>query len=129
SLWGQVKATLGWRPLRLRLQRRGELVGGCQLLLRPLRVGAIAYCPRGPVMADLDRGDLDVVLDAMANVALGNRILYVKVQPPTGRHDMEDTLRERGFVASDLPAAPVATVLVDLSRSPEQLLAGMRATA
>src|SRR2546423_1929460 len=82
SLWGQVKATQGWQPVRLRLQRRGELVGGCQLLLRPFRVGAIGYCPRGPVMSDLDRGDLDAVLDALATLALRRRILYVKVQPP-----------------------------------------------
>jgi peptidoglycan pentaglycine glycine transferase (the first glycine) len=129
SLWANVKATQGWWPIRLRLRRDGELVGGCQLLLRSLPVGAIAYCPRGPVMADLDQTALGIVLDALASVALRHRILYVKVQPPAGRGDIEHALRERGFVISDMPAAPVATVLVDLRRTPEELLAGMRAKA
>src|SRR5437660_780880 len=63
SLWAQVKATQGWWPIRLRLQRAGELVGGCQLLLRSVWKGTIAYCPRGPVMADLDRTALGTVMD------------------------------------------------------------------
>lgn len=129
SLWAQVKAAQGWWPIRLQLKLDGELVGGCQLLMRSVRIGTIAYCPRGPVMADLDQAALDIVLDALASVALRRRILYVKVQPPAGRSDLEPALRERRFVASDLPAAPVATVRVDLQRTPEEMLAGMRATS
>jgi peptidoglycan pentaglycine glycine transferase (the first glycine) len=129
SLWANVKATQGWRPIRTRLQRDGELVGGFQLLLHSLPVGTIAYCPRGPVMADLDQTALGIVLDALASVALRHRILYVKVQPPAGRGDIEHALRERGFAISDLPTAPVATVMVDVRRTPEELLAGMRANS
>jgi lipid II:glycine glycyltransferase (peptidoglycan interpeptide bridge formation enzyme) len=80
-------------------------------------------------MADHDQTALDIVLDAVASVALRAQILYMKVQPPAGRTDIERVLCERGFVLSDLPAAPAATVLVDLRRTPEELLAGMRATA
>ncbi len=129
SLWGQVKAAQGWWPIRLRLKLDGELVGGCQLLLRSVRIGTIAYCPRGPLMADLDETALGIVLDALADVSRRRRILYVKVQPPAGRSDLEPALRERRFVASDLPAAPAATVRVDLQHTPEEILAGMRATS
>jgi peptidoglycan pentaglycine glycine transferase (the first glycine) len=129
SLWAQVKAAQGWSPIRLRLKQDGELVGGCQLLLRSVRIGTIAYCPRGPVTADPDQAALGIVLDALAELALRRRILYVKVQPPAGRGDVEPALRERRFTASDLPAAPVATVRVDLRRTPEEILAGMRATS
>jgi lipid II:glycine glycyltransferase (peptidoglycan interpeptide bridge formation enzyme) len=129
SLWAQVKAKHGWHPLRLRLQRDGELVGGCQLLLRPLRVGSIAYCPRGPVTRDSDPAAVASLLDALASVARRDRILYIKVQPPVGGSDIEPMLLERGYVASDLSAAPVATVRVDLDRDPGDILARMRASA
>ena len=80
-------------------------------------------------MADGDATALGSLLDALASMALRDRILYVKVQPPAGRSDIERALYDRGFVVSDLPTAPVATVLVDVRRTPEELLAGMRATA
>lgn len=129
SLWAQVKAHYGWRAVRVKLRSGGELIGGSQLLLRPAPFGAIAYCPRGPLSAESDPAVVDVVLDAVASVARRERILYAKVQPPAGREDLEPVLLGRGFVASDLPAAPVATVLVDLSLRDEELLARMRPSA
>ncbi len=128
SLWAQVKAKQGWRPLRLRLQRNGELAGGCQLLLRPLKVGSIAYCPHGPVTRDRDPATVAILLDALASVARRERILYLKVQPPVGGGDIEPMLLERGYVASDLSAATRATVRVHLDCGPDDILARMRAS-
>lgn len=126
SLWAQVKAAHGWRPLRLCLRWNRKIVAGAQLLVRPLRVGAIAYCPRGPLLGDDYPAQIGTLLDALASVARRERILYVKVQPPVGRWDMEPILRERGFVAGDMQVAPMATVRVDLRRPAEQILAAMR---
>jgi peptidoglycan pentaglycine glycine transferase (the first glycine) len=127
SLWAQVKARHGWKPVRLRVQRDGEFVGGAQLLVRRMRLGAIGYCPRGPLLCDNDPATLRAFLDGLARMARRERILYVKVQPPVGRGDMEPILREAGFVASDMQASPAATVRVDLGRSADEILASMRA--
>jgi lipid II:glycine glycyltransferase (peptidoglycan interpeptide bridge formation enzyme) len=54
------------------------------------------------------------------------RIHYVKVQPPPGRSDIEPMLLGRGFVQSDLPAAPVATVRLALDGSFDHIIARMR---
>jgi peptidoglycan pentaglycine glycine transferase (the first glycine) len=126
SLWAQVKAKHGWKPLRLRVRREGEFIGGAQLLVRPMRFGAIGYCPRGPLLRDNDPSTLRTLLDGLASIARRERILYVKVQPPAGRGDMEAILRKGGFVRSDMPAAPVATVRIDLRRSVDEILASMR---
>jgi len=126
SRWAQVKADHGWHAIRLQLRRGEEIAGGCQLLLRPVPLGTIAYCPHGPVMGDLDPAALNSVLDAVATVARRERILYIKVQPPAGRDDIGSVLRARGYVASDLAAGTTATVLVDLLRPEEDILAGMR---
>jgi lipid II:glycine glycyltransferase (peptidoglycan interpeptide bridge formation enzyme) len=126
SMWGRVKATEGWRPVRLRAWRDGELVGGAQLLVWPTRLGAIGYCPRGPLLHKDDHDTLWALLDALAKVARSDRILYLKVQPPAGREHMEPVLRELGFVAGDMQAAPIATVRIDLRRPAEEILASMR---
>jgi hypothetical protein len=126
SRWAGVKATHGWQPVRLRVHQKGEFVGGTQLLVRQMRFGAIGYCPRGPLLRDDDPSALRALLDGLARLARRERILYVKVQPPAGREDMEPVLREDGFVASDMPAATVATVRIDLRRSVDEILASMR---
>ncbi len=126
SLWGQLKARDGWRAVRLKSYRDGELVGGCQLLVRPLPLGSIAYAPRGPLARDRDPAVIAGVLDALRGLARAERILYLKVQPPAGGDATESMLRARGYVISAMPAAYVATVRVDLARPREEILAGMR---
>jgi lipid II:glycine glycyltransferase (peptidoglycan interpeptide bridge formation enzyme) len=127
SLWAQVKATLGWRFARLVLRGPQGIVAGCQVLLRPVPwPGAIAYASRGPLVASHDPRALESLLEALDELAVRERVLYLKVQPPPGRGDMAVVLRARGFVESALDVAPAVTVRVDLGRSPEALLAAMR---
>ena len=55
--WGMLKASAGWHPLRVALwdTEREQIVAGAQVLRRcaahiPLRLGHLAYIPRGPVL-------------------------------------------------------------------------------
>src|SRR4051794_39623342 len=69
SGWGYVKADAGWRATRILVRDGGQIVGGCQLLVRsvPL-IGAIGYDARR------------------------RRILLLKVQPPVNRTDLPELL-------------------------------------
>jgi lipid II:glycine glycyltransferase (peptidoglycan interpeptide bridge formation enzyme) len=99
------------------------------MLMRPLPgVGSLAYVPRGPLIADPGETTLDAILTGVRELARRERLLYLKIQPPVDRHDMESFLLARGFRHSGLEAAPTATVRIDLRRSPEDLLAQMRPT-
>ena len=48
--WGEFKRTLGWRPVRLALERDSRIVGLGQFLSydTPLVPGALWYCTKGP---------------------------------------------------------------------------------
>ena len=130
SLWGQVKAVVGWRAIRLVAHREGKIAGGCQLLLRSLPVaGAIAYVPRGPVMAERSGLALEVVLNALREVAKQERIIYLKLQPPPDGAYLAGLLQAHGFVPSDLEIAPRATTRIDLHRSPASVLGLMHTNA
>ncbi len=126
--WAEVKRIVGWRATRIALHRDGQPIAGCQLLLRRLgSVGSLAYAPRGPVLADSAGVEaLDAILDALENLARRERVHYLKVQPSAAGEETQARLEARGYVASTLEAAPTATVLVDLRRPPEEILAGMR---
>ena len=48
--WGEFKRRLGWRPVRVVLERSGEVVGLGQFLAyntAPV-TGVLLYCPKGP---------------------------------------------------------------------------------
>lgn len=128
SRWAHVKAVQGWRAARVVALQGGAIAGGAQLLLRDLPVGGtLAYAPRAPLVPRepaLERA----VLDAVDALCARERVLYLKLQPPGDRHDLGPVLEARGYVASDLEAAPVATVRVDVTRPDDELLAAMRTT-
>jgi lipid II:glycine glycyltransferase (peptidoglycan interpeptide bridge formation enzyme) len=130
SMWAQVKSVAGWRPVRIRLARDGAVVAGCQVLVRRVaRFGAVGYVPYGPLVADGDGAALSAVLDAVQDLVRQERLLYLKLQPPPDGTDMAGALRKRRFVPVpvSLDPAPRMTVRVDLRRSPDAMLAAMRA--
>ena len=126
--WAEVKRTVGWGAVRVEVRRRGELVGGLQMLLRRVgSLGAVGFVPRGPVIADgAGAGIVHVVLDTLEPLARSERVLHLKVQPPAGAEAIVATLRGRGYRPSATETAPTATVLVDLDRDLDDIFAAMR---
>lgn len=127
SLWGQVKASEGWRPVRMLVSRDGETVGGAQAFIRRLPLGnAVAYVPKGPVCYRPDRDTGVLLVEGLAEMAARYGIRHLSVQPPNDGWHMVPLLRDAGYRVSDTSVAPVATVQIDLSREPEEILARMR---
>lgn len=129
SAWAQVKAGVGWRARRVVVRRKGEVVGGCQLFFRSLRVlGSVAYGPRAPLSARDEPSALSAVLRGVDELGRAERVLYCKLQPPGESGDLAAALEQRGWVESGLEAGTTATVRVDLRADPEELLRRMRAS-
>ena len=50
SLWGQVKATLGWSAFRILYKDRGDILAGAQILINRYPVlGKAGYITKGPL--------------------------------------------------------------------------------
>jgi lipid II:glycine glycyltransferase (peptidoglycan interpeptide bridge formation enzyme) len=127
SLWAQVKAVLGWEATRIVVHEGDTIVGGAQFLTRAIGpAGRVGFAPRGPLLASADPKLLDEVQRAMMAFGREQRVRYLKVQPPTDRHDLVDALRVRGWAPSAMEAAPTADVRVDLTVDEDAILARMR---
>jgi len=126
SLWAQVKASLGWNSLRILILRSDEIVAGAQILMRtvPL-VGAIGYVSKGPVVAVEDPVLEELVVAELQRTARANRIQHLTVQPPGIVKQLPEELAKAGFQRSSMEVAPTATVLLDLSRDLDTILADM----
>jgi lipid II:glycine glycyltransferase (peptidoglycan interpeptide bridge formation enzyme) len=129
TYWGEVKSILGWRSVRVLVTCDGAICGGAQILLRRLPVlGSVGYVPLGPVLATDDPVPRDLILRGVQAVARRQRVLLLVVQPPIGQDAVARDLLLRGFreARDALRPLPTATLLVDLSRDEEALLAGMK---
>lgn len=127
SLWGQVKALLGWRTVRVMVRREGDIVAGGQLLMRPLPIGAaVGYVPKGPLLALDDTLLADLVTSELDYVARVNHLEYLVVQPPRNGEGVAGRLLSHGFRSALTDVWPRATVLLDLSRELDSILSAIR---
>lgn len=127
SLWARLKATIGWKHLRLVVREQGRIVGGAQALLRPLPLfGDIGYVSKGPIIASDDPAVQGFVLDQLDRVARAKHILFLKIQPPYGAEDLAQRLLERGALPNEIDVTPLATARVDIRPDPDAIQARMR---
>jgi peptidoglycan pentaglycine glycine transferase (the first glycine) len=127
SLWAQVKATLGWRAVRVIVTQEGKIVAGAQVLLRSLPLlGAVGYVAKGPLFAKDDPALRRMLYEELKQVARHYRIQQLIVQPPAATSDLPEGAAGVGFHPSAEPVATTTTLLIDLSKDEETLLAAMK---
>ena len=127
SLWGQVKAQLGWRVIRIVATRRERIMAGAQLLIRPMPfIGAVAYLTKGPVCALEDISLAELVIDEVCRVSQARHVWLLAIQPPNNGQAMVSLLPPRGFRPSSLELAPTASILIDLTPDLDDILARMK---
>jgi lipid II:glycine glycyltransferase (peptidoglycan interpeptide bridge formation enzyme) len=122
--WGDLKERFGWRAYRL---ASSDGKSAAQLLVRRYRGLAVAYVPRGPVMAA--GGTLDsVLLEELLGLARAQRAAFVRFEPDLADDDpraqaLEATLRAAKFRVSERSIQPRSTIRVDLNPPLERVRA------
>jgi lipid II:glycine glycyltransferase (peptidoglycan interpeptide bridge formation enzyme) len=125
--WAQLKSGSDWKVLRVIMRECNRIVGGVQVLHRAVRfVGRVGYASRGPVFAVPSLRYCDRLVAEIDRAARATGLAYLMIQPSAAGSSSVPMLRGRGYHPSPVALAPMATVLVDLSPSPAELLAGMR---
>ena len=131
--WGAFKARHGWQPARYLWLEDDQPRAAATVLAR--RLGrwpwAVMYVPKGPALDYRDTGLLEQVLGDLERVARRERALFVKIDPDVQADTAEgravlDLLRQRGWRASREQVQFRNTILVDLTRSPNEMLAAMK---
>ena len=134
--WGQVKNLTGWKPIRLVLEKDGQIRAAMLILKRtlpiPLVKRAIFYSPRGPV-ADQDNAEEHRLLFAAARqIARREGAIFVKIDPdiPAQNQNYAKMLSACGFQRqlSGLNfegVQPNYVMRLDLTPEPAELLADM----
>lgn len=127
--WGELKAAFGWKAERVALLEDGAPRAGALVLYRPLPagLGSLVYVPRGPVM-DWERPGAAELLDVLCGRARARRAVVLILEPDLPDHSLwRERLTALGLRPSPLGSIqPRQTIVVDIGRSEEEILAGMK---
>ena len=134
--WGQVKASTGWQPLLLVVEKEEEIEGAVLILKRslpfPLRNKCIFYAPRGPVVDVHDRTKFGALIGGVQQLARQHGARLLKMDPDIEVEDPLFTgiLESNGFhktvTAEGFEGVqPTFVFRLNITPSEEQLLADM----
>lgn len=126
SAWATLKEAYGWRSSRVTLAKAGtqEIVSGAQLLYRPLplRLGTMAYLPRGPVSTTPDDTQLWAAIHQQAHQ---NKAVFLKWEPNISLDSPELDPASLGFTLSPQTVQPPRTIMIDVRQDDDAILARM----
>ena len=128
--WGEFKRRLGWRPVRVVLERSGEVVGLGQFLAyntAPVP-GVLLYCPKGPWLPWDEEEAIRAFFEGVQTVARRIGAHTVKIEPEVleQQKDIKALLDRLGFYKARYDLNIKSTLVVDLKASEEDLLARMK---
>jgi peptidoglycan pentaglycine glycine transferase (the first glycine) len=131
--WGAFKSCYGWQPTRCLWLEDDRPRAAASTLTRHLGrwLAAVMYVPKGPALDYGDTALLEQVLAHLEATARQGRALFVKIDPDVRADTSEGkaivkVLRRRGWLASREQVQFRNTMCVDLTRSPDDLLAAMK---
>jgi peptidoglycan pentaglycine glycine transferase (the first glycine) len=127
SMWAQVKSFLKWKTVRIVATQRNQIVAGAQLLIRSITpLLTVAYLTKGPVAREEAMSIVDPIIRYAIHISQEHHVRLLAIQPPSNGQEITSLLTARGFRSSSLELAPSASVVLDLSPTLEQILAGMK---
>lgn len=127
SGWAKIKKTIGWKQARIVLSEQGQILAGVQLLSHSMPIfGNIQYSIKGPLNASgISKYD-EEMLGLILQEGLRNGCRVSVIQPPANAAHLEHLLQKKGFQTSQLVPEHSASLTLNLEKSLDQILAGMR---
>ncbi|CAG0936282.1 peptidoglycan pentaglycine glycine transferase (the first glycine) [Thermoflexales bacterium] len=122
--WGQFKSRWGWIPRYFLNEERTAAALLLRRTFSPLKLN-ILYVPKGPALDYGDAALVDRVLGELIAIARRDHALFIKIDPDLPQPDRA-ILLDRGWRASAEQIQFRNTMLIDLTRSEDELLAALK---
>jgi lipid II:glycine glycyltransferase (peptidoglycan interpeptide bridge formation enzyme) len=129
SQWGRLKSEFGWDWDLVTLGTGDALRAGAVMLTRPLplRLGTLAYVPRGPLVDWADRDLVAALFDRLHQAARRRHAWACWVEPEAfDGSEAVAALTAIGYAPSSRTIQPRSTILVDLTPSEDDILMAMK---
>jgi peptidoglycan pentaglycine glycine transferase (the first glycine) len=131
--WSEFKTRYGWRPSHYLWREDEQPHAAASVLTRQLSrlPAAVSYVPKGPILDYADTALLEEVLAHLEMVARHAGALFVKIDPDVQSDTAKgktvvEVLRRRGWRPSGEQVQFRNTMVLDLTRDPDEMLAAMK---
>jgi peptidoglycan pentaglycine glycine transferase (the first glycine) len=122
--WGEFQEKVGVKVLRLGVEDGGKLVAVASLIKRSSPLGMnYFYCPRGPIvnykLSIINEKLFDFLLSEIKKIANKEKVIFLRIEPI-------DKINNSSFIINNSLDVQVSkTIMLDLTKSEEELLAAM----
>jgi len=125
SRWGALKARFGWGVERVALIDGDVIIAGAQALYPSLPFGlTLAYVPKGPLVDWHDERVVGTLLAALRQVARRHAAFCLRLEPDLlDEEALTARFARHGFRPSPQAAQPRSTIIIDLNREEDDILA------
>lgn len=126
-LWGDFQKSLGNKAFRLGvINGEGKLQAAALIVKHelPLEYNYL-YCPRGPIINTLKVDQLNSLFAEIKKIAKEEKSFLIRVDP-AWLIGHEKLLTNVGFRKGEYEIQPKCTLILDITKSEEELLAGMK---
>lgn len=127
--WGEVNERDRSKIFRLGYFKDNKLVGICTLIEEKAKRGNHLIVPGGPIIDWEDKKVIKLFVKSIKELASKERCWFIRVRPEILSIPKNLTLFSKlGFISAPMHLNAENTWILDISRSEEELLAGMRKT-
>jgi peptidoglycan pentaglycine glycine transferase (the first glycine) len=126
SAWAALKSRFGWDASRVAVLSAGQVMAGASVLFRrlPFGLGTLAYIPKGPLV-DWDNALLvSALFDGLNKLCRARRAFALKLEPDIAENTQYPIPAFETLCPSS-PVQPRRTILLDLTKTEDELLAAM----
>lgn len=131
--WGEFKKGQGWRPIRLAVKDRGEVIGLLPILKKQIPVlgKKFWYLPRGPVF-NVEHLNSQKIFEQLIEFARKEKVISLKISPEIilseKSKDLKNHLIGLGFCETKEKNCQLhkCTIRVDLVPNIEQILSNFK---
>jgi lipid II:glycine glycyltransferase (peptidoglycan interpeptide bridge formation enzyme) len=127
--WGEVNEKDESKIFRLGFFKNSELVGICLLIKEQARRGPHLIVPAGPFIDWENKKLVDFFVKSIYEIAIKEKCWFVRVRPEIiSNLENKSLFRNLGFIPATMHLHAENTWVLDITKSEEELLAGMRKT-
>lgn len=129
SAWATLKSRFGWSAGRVAILDGDQVVAGASVLFRrlPLDLVTLAYLPKGPLVNWDNAPLVSELFKGLDKLCHTRRAFALRIEPDLesdAAHEIA-SLSTRHSLHSTRPVQPHRTILLDLTKTEDKLLAAM----
>ncbi|HTK03615.1 MAG TPA: peptidoglycan bridge formation glycyltransferase FemA/FemB family protein [Alphaproteobacteria bacterium] len=125
--WGETNEKTGVKIFRLGFKKDNQLVGVCLLIKEDAKRGPHLIIPGGPIIDWDDKKIVSFFVEEIKKLAQEEKVWFVRVRPEIkDSAESQKFFEKLGFISAPMHLHAENTWILDISKSEEELLVGMR---